>query len=87
MAIAYRPYNIESVPSSDEELENWQLPESELILLAIVGIKVLVMFSVLTAAGEFFSWRLSIIYNNFHMKLICLNFVCIFWIVICTFAS
>lgn len=54
MAIAYRPCNIDSVPSSDEELENWQLPESELILLAIVGIKVLVTCSVLTAVTEFF---------------------------------
>lgn len=42
MAIAYRPYDAKSVPSTAEELENWQLPESDLILLAIVGIKVLV---------------------------------------------
>ncbi|XP_042015700.1 calcium-transporting ATPase 9, plasma membrane-type-like isoform X2 [Salvia splendens] len=39
VAIAYRPYDAKSVPSTAEELENWQLPESDLILLAIVGIK------------------------------------------------
>ncbi|KAH6797492.1 autoinhibited Ca2+ -ATPase [Perilla frutescens var. hirtella] len=39
VAIAYTPYKIECVPSSDEELDNWQLPDSDLILLAIVGIK------------------------------------------------
>ncbi|KAI3447345.1 hypothetical protein Pfo_004010 [Paulownia fortunei] len=39
VAIAYRLYDIEKVPTSDEELENWQLPEEDLILLAIVGIK------------------------------------------------
>lgn len=51
VAIAYKPHDVKSVPSTAEELENWQLPESDLILLAIVGIKVLVVtYSVLTAA-------------------------------------
>lgn len=40
VALAYRPYEIEKVPSSDEELENWELPDTDLFLLAIVGIKV-----------------------------------------------
>lgn len=40
VAIAYRVFEVEKVPTSDEELENWQLPEGDLILLAIVGIKV-----------------------------------------------
>ncbi|KAL8505286.1 hypothetical protein ACS0TY_016499 [Phlomoides rotata] len=39
VATAYKPYDIEKIPSSDEELENWQLPETDLFLLAIVGIK------------------------------------------------
>ncbi|XP_057805178.1 calcium-transporting ATPase 8, plasma membrane-type [Salvia miltiorrhiza] len=39
VAIAYRPYDVKSVPSTAEELENWELPESDLILLGIVGIK------------------------------------------------
>ncbi|KAL2503195.1 Calcium-transporting ATPase 8 [Forsythia ovata] len=39
VALAYRPYEMEKVPSSDEELSSWQLPEGDLILLAIVGIK------------------------------------------------
>ncbi|KAK4478832.1 hypothetical protein RD792_014333 [Penstemon davidsonii] len=39
VAIAYRMYEMDKIPTSDEELDNWQLPEGELILLAIVGIK------------------------------------------------
>ncbi|KAK6152216.1 hypothetical protein DH2020_014851 [Rehmannia glutinosa] len=39
VAIAYRLYEIENVPTGDEELDNWQLPDGDLILLAIVGIK------------------------------------------------
>ncbi|XP_022842824.1 calcium-transporting ATPase 8, plasma membrane-type-like isoform X2 [Olea europaea var. sylvestris] len=39
VAIAYRSYEIEKVPSNDVEMANWQLPEKNLILLAIVGIK------------------------------------------------
>ncbi|XP_073043846.1 calcium-transporting ATPase 8, plasma membrane-type isoform X2 [Primulina eburnea] len=39
VAITYRLFEVEKVPTSDEELENWQLPEGDLILLAIVGIK------------------------------------------------
>ncbi|KAK6126567.1 hypothetical protein DH2020_039678 [Rehmannia glutinosa] len=42
VAIAYRLYEIENVPTGDEELDNWQLPDGDLILLAIVGIKVIV---------------------------------------------
>lgn len=41
VALAYRSYQTEDVPSSEEELDQWKLPEGELILLAIVGIKVL----------------------------------------------
>lgn len=40
VAIAYRSYQIEDVPSDEEELNHWELPEEELVLLAIVGIKV-----------------------------------------------
>ncbi|KZV28015.1 cation-transporting atpase plant [Dorcoceras hygrometricum] len=39
LAITYRLFKVEKVPTTDEELENWQLPEDDLILLAIVGIK------------------------------------------------
>ncbi|KAL3500797.1 hypothetical protein ACH5RR_039890 [Cinchona calisaya] len=38
VAIAYQPHQTEGLPNN-EELWNWQLPESQLILLAIVGIK------------------------------------------------
>lgn len=44
VAIAYRMCETEEVPTSDEELENWQIPEDNLILLAIVGIKVLMRY-------------------------------------------
>ncbi|KAK6131661.1 hypothetical protein DH2020_034675 [Rehmannia glutinosa] len=39
VAIAYRMCEKETVPASDEELDSWQIPEEDLILLAIVGIK------------------------------------------------
>ncbi|KAL2553919.1 Calcium-transporting ATPase 10 [Forsythia ovata] len=39
VAIAYRSYEMEKVPSNNVEMANWQLPEEDLILLAIVGIK------------------------------------------------
>ncbi|GLU10550.1 hypothetical protein SLE2022_273430 [Rubroshorea leprosula] len=38
VAIAYRSYESERVPT-DEELTRWVLPEDDLVLLAIVGIK------------------------------------------------
>lgn len=41
VAIAYRPHQTKDVPINEEELSHWQLPEEQLILLAIVGIKVL----------------------------------------------
>ncbi|XP_024019921.1 calcium-transporting ATPase 10, plasma membrane-type isoform X1 [Morus notabilis] len=39
VAIAYRTYELERVPTDEEELSRWALPEDNLILLAIVGIK------------------------------------------------
>ncbi|CAL0320306.1 unnamed protein product [Lupinus luteus] len=39
VAIAYRPYEKESVPTSEEQLAHWSLPEDNLVLLAIVGLK------------------------------------------------
>ncbi|KAF7837972.1 calcium-transporting ATPase 8, plasma membrane-type [Senna tora] len=39
VAIAYRLYEMEKVPTSEEELVHWALPESDLVLLAIVGLK------------------------------------------------
>ncbi|KAL8254770.1 hypothetical protein R6Q59_032991 [Mikania micrantha] len=38
VAIAYRPLKGETVPT-DEELTKWELPEGDLVLLAIVGLK------------------------------------------------
>ena len=44
VAIAYRLYEMEKVPSIEEELAQWALPEDNLVLLAIVGIEVYVSF-------------------------------------------
>lgn len=40
VAIAYRSYESEKVPTNEEELAKWALPEDDLVLLAVVGIKV-----------------------------------------------
>lgn len=39
VAFAYRSFELEKVPD-EEQRENWLLPEDDLILVAIVGIKV-----------------------------------------------
>ncbi|PHT42588.1 hypothetical protein CQW23_16613 [Capsicum baccatum] len=38
VAIAYRPYEVEKVPA-EEEIDHWEIPEGDLVLLAVVGIK------------------------------------------------
>lgn len=40
VAIAYRSYELDKVPNDEEQLDLWELPEDDLVLLAIVGIKV-----------------------------------------------
>jgi hypothetical protein len=44
VAIAYRSYELNKIPSKEEDLDQWTLPEHELVLLAIVGIKVKQVF-------------------------------------------
>ncbi|XP_071700936.1 calcium-transporting ATPase 10, plasma membrane-type-like [Rutidosis leptorrhynchoides] len=39
VAIAFRPLKGETVPTDEEELSKWELPEDDLVLLAIVGLK------------------------------------------------
>lgn len=39
VAIAYRSCKLDEVPSDEEHLSHWVLPDDELVLLAIVGIK------------------------------------------------
>ncbi|KAL7241464.1 hypothetical protein ACSBR1_014121 [Camellia fascicularis] len=39
VAIAYRPSEMANVPTDEEELSYWEIPENDLILLAIVGLK------------------------------------------------
>ena len=41
VAIAYRSYEMKNVPTSEEELAHWSLPEDDLVLLAIIGLKVI----------------------------------------------
>lgn len=40
VAIAYRPFNVDQIPADTEGLDNWVLPEDDLVLIGIVGIKV-----------------------------------------------
>ncbi|KAF9604718.1 hypothetical protein IFM89_009154 [Coptis chinensis] len=39
VALAYRLFDINSVPEDEDQLAQWVLPEDDLVLLAIVGIK------------------------------------------------
>eukprot|EP00268_Persea_americana_P056375 TRINITY_DN6643_c0_g2_i2.p1 TRINITY_DN6643_c0_g2~~TRINITY_DN6643_c0_g2_i2.p1 ORF type:complete len:634 (-),score=124.89 TRINITY_DN6643_c0_g2_i2:363-2264(-) len=39
IAFAYRSYDIDHVPNDEEQLEQWKLPEDDLVLLAIAGLK------------------------------------------------
>ncbi|KAE8660295.1 Calcium-transporting ATPase 8, plasma membrane-type [Hibiscus syriacus] len=39
VAIAYRSYESEKVPTNEEELARWAVPEDDLVFLAVVGIK------------------------------------------------
>jgi hypothetical protein len=42
VASAYRSCEVEKVPSNEEQLAQWALPADDLVLLAIVGIKVFI---------------------------------------------
>jgi len=56
VAIACRTQELNQVPKEQEDLDKWALPEDELILLAIVGIKV----GILKSFGLFYvftMWR------------------------------
>ncbi|XP_019086695.1 PREDICTED: calcium-transporting ATPase 10, plasma membrane-type [Camelina sativa] len=39
VAIAFRKFEVDKIPTDDEQLSRWVLPEDDLVLLAIVGIK------------------------------------------------
>ncbi|KAK6942036.1 hypothetical protein RJ641_027413 [Dillenia turbinata] len=39
VAIAFRNYEAEKVPTDEEQLSQWALPEDQLVLLAIIGLK------------------------------------------------
>ena len=40
VALAYRSDAMDNVPDEEEQRQQWKLPEDELVLLSIVGIKV-----------------------------------------------
>lgn len=40
VAIAYRTFDLDKMPIDDEQRDQWVLPENDLVLLSIVGIKV-----------------------------------------------
>ncbi|KAL5727531.1 P-type Ca(2+) transporter [Ranunculus cassubicifolius] len=39
VAIAYRLFDLNKVPKDEDQLAQWDLPDDDLVLLAIVGIK------------------------------------------------
>lgn len=41
VAIAYKKCEADKVPNNEEQMAEWDLPEDDLVLVAIVGIKVL----------------------------------------------
>lgn len=41
VAIAYKKCEKDKVPNNEEQMAEWDLPEDDLVLVAIVGIKVL----------------------------------------------
>lgn len=45
VAIAFRKFEADKIPTDDEQLSRWVLPEDDLVLLAIVGIKVSITYS------------------------------------------
>ena len=42
VSIAYRTYDMDKVPADEQQLTQWMIPQDDLVLLAIIGIKVLV---------------------------------------------
>lgn len=55
VTIAYRTYDLKDIPTDEEQLTEWALPEDELILLAIVGLKVcMLQLSFLTILFRYF---------------------------------
>ena len=54
VAIAYRSYEKEKVPTNEELLSHWSLPEDDLILLAIVGLKVCISLETCLSLSSLF---------------------------------
>ncbi|CAK9156471.1 unnamed protein product [Ilex paraguariensis] len=46
VAIAYRTCEIDKVPTEEDQLAQWALPEDDLVLLTIVGIKVYILIQI-----------------------------------------
>lgn len=73
VAIAYRSYEKEKVPNNEDLLAQWSLPDDELVLLAIVGIKVRIFirnFSIIVIFVTPFLFMYAIILLVFFLSLI-----------------
>lgn len=64
VAIAYRPYETEKVPTNEEQLARWVLPEDDLVLLAIVGLKVIQVARKKTVEGSRYGLELLYMKKN-----------------------
>jgi len=40
IALAYKTYDMDKLPVDEQELTQWPLPEDDLVLLALIGLKV-----------------------------------------------
>jgi len=40
IALAYKTYDMDKLPVDEQELAQWPLPEDDLVLLALIGLKV-----------------------------------------------
>lgn len=47
VAIAYRTYDMDKVPVDEQQLTQWALPQDDLVLLAIIGLKVCLAIKIL----------------------------------------
>lgn len=71
VAIAYRSYELEKIPIDEQRLDQWDLPADDLVLLAIVGIKVMIKCRTPCQTINYY-------YCQFHLPWIMLKQIIIF---------
>jgi hypothetical protein len=64
VAFAYRPFDVEAVPKN-EKRDNWVLPEEELVLLGIVGIKVFMQILMVLSLLFYLSLKFCFMFSFF----------------------